>query len=56
MNPITFPLKLRMKRPEVGDLQDALQLLLDRGVLLATDEATRRELSETLKRERTAQT
>lgn len=52
MNKIIFPLKLRMKRPEVADLQDALQLLLDRGVILADDEAARRELSEALKRER----
>ncbi len=28
MNKITFPLRQRMKRPEVVDLQDALQLLL----------------------------
>ncbi len=27
MNKITFPLRQRMKRPEVVDLQDALQLL-----------------------------
>ena len=49
MNRITFPLKLQMKRPEVGDLQDALQLLLERDVLLSNDDATRRKLSETLK-------
>jgi 5-hydroxyisourate hydrolase-like protein (transthyretin family) len=54
MNPITFPLKLRMKRPEVGDLQDALQQCLERCAILATDEGARKELSETLKRERTA--
>jgi hypothetical protein len=45
-----------MKRAEVGDLQDALQLLLDRGVLLTDDEAARRELSEALRRERAEQT
>ena len=56
MNKITFPLKRRMKRPEVGNLQDALQLLLDRGVLLASDEAARRELSQALQRERVEQT
>ncbi len=55
MNKITFPLKLRMRGPKVADLQDALQLLLDRGAILATDDAARRELFETLKRERTAQ-
>ncbi len=45
MNKITFPLKRGMKRLAVGDLQDALQLLLNRGVLLANDEAARRRLS-----------
>ncbi|MBE0465801.1 MAG: hypothetical protein IBX71_01070, partial [Candidatus Desulforudis sp.] len=55
MNKITFPLKRRMKSPEVGDLQDALKLLLDRGVLLAHDEAARRKLSEALRRERAEQ-
>jgi hypothetical protein len=28
MNKIAFPLRQRMKRPEIVDLQDALQLLL----------------------------
>jgi len=56
MNKITFPLKRRMKRREVGELQDALQLLLDRGVLLANDEAARRELSEALRSDRAEQT
>lgn len=55
MNRIIFPLKSRMKGPEVGDLQAALQLLLDRGVILPTDEAARRELSAVLKREHTKQ-
>jgi hypothetical protein len=45
-----------MKGPKVGDLQNALQLLLDRDRLLTDDEGTRRELSATLKRERAAQT
>jgi hypothetical protein len=39
MNKIIFPLEPRMKEPEVGDLQDALQLLLDRGVILRDDGA-----------------
>mgnify|MGYP001562357018 CR=1 FL=1 len=39
MNKITFPLKQRMQGAAVADLQDALQLLLDRGVLLRDDEA-----------------
>jgi hypothetical protein len=56
MNKIIFPLKLRMKRPEVADLQDALQLLLDRSVVLANDERVRRELSAALKPERDRQT
>lgn len=56
MNKITFLLKQGMKSPEVGNLQDALQLLLNRGVLLAKDEAARRELSEALRRERNEQT
>ena len=55
MKAIIFPLKLQMKRSEVGDLQNALQLLLERGVLLSNDDATRREVSETLKNERTEQ-
>ena len=56
MNKITFPLKQRMQGPAVADLQDALQLLLDRSVLLANDEAARRELMAALKRERVGQT
>jgi hypothetical protein len=52
MTKVTFPLKPRMAGPEVGNLQDALQLLLDRAILQASDEATRRELQ----RERTGQT
>lgn len=56
MNKITFPLNLRMKRPEVGDLQDALQLLLDQNVILRNDEPTRHEISDALKKERIKQT
>lgn len=56
MNKIIFPLKLRMNSPAVGDLQDALQLLLDRGVILANDEGARRELTAILLRERAEQT
>ena len=56
MNKIIFPLKLRMKNSAVGDLQDALQLLLDRGLILANDEGARRELTAVLLRERAAQT
>jgi hypothetical protein len=55
MRKITFPLKLRIQGPEVGDLQAALQLFLERGLLLARDEAARRKLAAALQRERTAQ-
>ncbi|MEQ1742475.1 MAG: neuraminidase-like domain-containing protein [Candidatus Nitrotoga sp.] len=56
MNKITFPLKQRKQGAAVADLQDALQLLLDRSVLLVNDEAARRQLSAVLKRERANQT
>src|SRR5688572_1981457 len=56
MTKVTFPLKLRMTGPEVGNLQDALQLLLDRGFILANEEGSRRELSGALQRERSSQT
>jgi hypothetical protein len=42
MYAIVFPLTSRMKRPEVADLQDAFQLVFDRGVILANDERTPR--------------
>jgi hypothetical protein len=56
MNKITFALKSGMKGPRVGDLQAALQLLLDRGVILASDEASRQKLSAALQREHAKQT
>lgn len=56
MNKIIFPLKRRKRGASVGDLQDALQLFLDGGILLAGDEVARRELSEALQRERADQT
>jgi hypothetical protein len=56
MNKITFPLKPDMKGSTVADLQDALQLLLDRGVLLRDDEAAPRELTAALQSERAGQT
>lgn len=56
MNKITFPLKARMQGAAVADLQDALQLLLERRVLLRDDEGARREQSALLQRERAAQT
>ena len=56
MNKITFPQKRQMKGPEVAGLQDALLLLLDRGTLLANDETVRRQLAESLRKERSDQT
>ena len=56
MNKITFPLKPRMRGPEVDDLQAVLQLLLDRGIILRDDEGARQELSAALNREHTEQT
>ena len=55
MNKIVFPLKRQMRGPQVADLQDALQLLLERGRLFADDEGARRELLEALRRERSEQ-
>ncbi|MEQ1844079.1 MAG: neuraminidase-like domain-containing protein [Nitrospira sp.] len=48
-------MKPRAQGQTVADLQAALQLLLDRNVVLANDEAARRELSTLLQRERTEQ-
>jgi hypothetical protein len=56
MNRISFPLKRAMRGAAVADLQDVLQLCLERSVLLPADDAARREMSEALKRERTEQT
>ena len=55
MNKIIFPLKLQMRGLTVADLQDALQLCLDRSAVLANDEAARREMSAALKSERVEQ-
>lgn len=50
MKKIIFPLKPHMKGVQVADLQDALQLFLDQGVLLKDDASARREdLSAMLK-------
>ena len=43
MNKITFPLSQGMQGPRVGDLHDALQVLLERASILANDEGARRE-------------
>ena len=56
MNKITFPLELLMQDPEVGDLQAALQLFLDRGIIPIANEDERRRLSAELQREHTEQT
>ena len=56
MNKIIFPLKQRMQGPAVTNLQDALQVCLDRGIILANDEGARRELTAFLLRERAEQT
>jgi hypothetical protein len=45
-----------MQGPAVADLQDALQVCLDRGAILANNEDTRRDLSAALKSEREGQT
>src|SRR5690554_5090354 len=51
MNRITFPLKQRMRSPEVGVLQEALLLLLRCGAL-GEDETVREKLRKTLEKER----
>lgn len=56
MNKIISSLRSRMQGPTVADLQDGLQLLLDRGMLLADDEGLRRDLSAALRNERAEQT
>jgi len=55
MKEITFPLKLGTKSPEVSNLQEALQLLLDKAIILQNDEAARQELSAGLQEERAKQ-
>ena len=52
MNKVTFPLKPQMRGQNVADLQDALRLLLERGVIFADEQDARRELSALLERER----
>lgn len=56
MKKIIFPLKLGTKSPEVSNLQEALQLLLDKSIILQNDEAARKELSAGLQEERAKQT
>lgn len=51
MNKIIFPLKLEMKGTEVSDLQDALQLLLSKALILKDNEKARLTLSDAIKEE-----
>ena len=51
MNKIIFPLKQRMRGQKVTDLQNALQLLLEGGLLLRDDEDAQQELAAALKPE-----
>jgi hypothetical protein len=55
MNKISFPLTLQMQGTKVSDLHEALQLLLDRGIILPNDEPKRRQLSAALQGERAEQ-
>ena len=55
MNKITFPLKPNLQGPAVADLQDTLQVCLDRSALLAANPSERQQFSELLKPERAAQ-
>ena len=55
MYTIIYPLKRDVRGSSVADLQDALQLLLKQGALLADDEIARRNLSEALLPERAEQ-
>jgi hypothetical protein len=56
MDKIRFPLELLMQGPAVGDLQDALHLLLVRGVIPVANEDERRRLSNELQRDHSQQT
>ncbi|QHT61334.1 hypothetical protein GXP70_16130 [Paenibacillus lycopersici] len=55
MNKITFPLQPGDRSPEVGDLQAALQLLLDKAMMMSGNESFRRELGALLQQERVDQ-
>lgn len=55
MQRIIAPLQSGDRGPTVANLQDALQLFLDRRLLLANDEGARQELSTLLRRERAEQ-
>ena len=52
MNKVISPLKMRMKGPAVADLQDALQLCLERNVILADQPQARQQLWAAFRPER----
>jgi hypothetical protein len=56
MNTIAFPLKLRMDGANVANLQAALRLFLDRGIILGDDDAARRDAVLALKAEQVEST
>jgi Tc toxin complex TcA C-terminal TcB-binding domain/Neuraminidase-like domain/Salmonella virulence plasmid 28.1kDa A protein len=56
MQRIIAPLQIGDRSPAVTNLQDALQLFLDRGLLLANDAGARQELAAVFPRERAEQT
>src|SRR2546428_4364399 len=56
MNKITFPITSRTQGSKVRDLQVALQLFLERGLIMAGDEAHRPEALAALQRESAEQT
>jgi hypothetical protein len=51
MNKITHPLNRGTQGPPVADLHNALQVLLDRALILANEEGARRELAAALRPE-----
>lgn len=51
MNKVTFPLKPKMQGQQVADLQQALNLFLEKGTGLKLDEASRKKLSIALMEE-----
>jgi hypothetical protein len=55
VNKIAFPLQLGMQGPTVAELQEALQVCMDRGALLAGNPTQRQQFSSLLKPQRAAQ-
>ena len=52
MTAVAYPLRFRMRRPDVGELQAALAYLLDHGLLTIGEEETAGELAAALEAER----